>query len=108
MAGGVTVAYGQQFLKIIALACPTTAVNFMVITVFQATGEKTKPLLLSLLRKGGLDVPLMFAFNTLWGVSGIARATPAADAAALVLAALLFVPYLRQIKSGREGAAQPR
>ncbi len=36
-----TVGYGQQFLKIICLACPTTAINFMAITVFQAIGKKT-------------------------------------------------------------------
>lgn len=35
-----TVSYGQHFLKIICLACPTTAVNFMVITFFQAIGKK--------------------------------------------------------------------
>ena len=29
-----TVRYGQRFLKIICLACPTTAMNFMVITIF--------------------------------------------------------------------------
>ena len=33
-----TVHYGQHFLKIICLACPTTAINFMCITVFQAVG----------------------------------------------------------------------
>ena len=39
-----TVRYGQKFLKIICLACPTTAINFMVITIFQAIGKKVQPL----------------------------------------------------------------
>ena len=39
-----TVNYGQHFLKIICLACPTTAINFMVITIFQAIGKKVQPL----------------------------------------------------------------
>ena len=53
-----TVRCGQHFLKIICLACPTTAVNFMCITVFQAIGKKVQPLFLSLLRKGSLDIVL--------------------------------------------------
>ena len=40
IANAETVRYGQHFLKIICLACPMTAVNFMVITVFQAIGKK--------------------------------------------------------------------
>lgn len=35
-----TVSYGQAFLKIICFTCPSTAVNFMIITVFQATKQK--------------------------------------------------------------------
>lgn len=39
IADAETVRYGQHFLKIICLACPTTAINFMVITVFQTIGK---------------------------------------------------------------------
>ena len=72
IADAETVGYGQHFLKIICLACPTTAVNFMVITVFQAIGKKVQPLCLSLLRKGSLDVVFMVILNHAVGVSGIA------------------------------------
>jgi len=92
-----TVAYGGTFLKIIALACPATTMNCLIIAVFQATGKKAQPLFLSLLRKGGLDVPLMFWFSTLLGVTGIAWATPLADLIALGIAAALFVPYFKKL-----------
>lgn len=58
-----TVYYGQKFMKIICLACPTTAINFMVITVFQAIGKKLQPILLSLLRKGSLDIVFMLSYG---------------------------------------------
>ena len=74
-----TVLYGQKFLKIICLACPTTAINFMVITIFQAIGKKVQPLFLSLLRKGSLDIIFMAVLNRRMGISGIAWATPFAD-----------------------------
>ena len=92
-----TVKYGQTFLRIVCLACPTTALNFLVITVFQATGKKIQPLVLSLLRKGGLDIPLMFLFNILIGINGIAWATPLADLSALVISVLMTIPYLKNI-----------
>ena len=94
-----TVSYGPRFLKIICLACPTTAINFMVITVFQAIGKRVQPLCLSLLRKGSLDVVFMLILNGSFGVSGIAWATPLADWIAFVLSVALIVPQLRQLKS---------
>ena len=93
-----TVAYGQRFLRIICLACPTTAANFMIITVFQATGAGVRPLILSLLRKGSLDVPLMFLLYGISGSEGIAWATPAADLLAMITALCMFIPYMKSIE----------
>lgn len=92
-----TVRYGQSFLKIICLACPTTAVNFMVITIFQAIGKKVQPLLLSLLRKGSLDILFMGLLNKTMGLSGIAWATPFADWIAFVISLVLVIPCLIKI-----------
>lgn len=98
IAEAQTVHYGQLFLRIICLACPTTAVNFMIITVLQAVGEKRKPLFLSLLRKGSIDVLLMLLLNASIGINGIALATPLADLAAFVISVALITPYIRKIK----------
>ncbi len=99
IADAETVRYGQGFLKIICLACPTTAVNFMVITVFQAIGKKIQPLGLSLLRKGSLDVVFMLILNQTVGVFGIAWATPLADWIAFAISVSLIVPQLRQLRN---------
>ena len=90
-----TVAFGQRFLRVICLTCPTVSVTFMVTTVFQATGQKLQPTILSLLRKGGLDVPFMFLMSHLLGVNGIAWATPIADLLAMLTALALFLPHWR-------------
>jgi len=68
----------------------------MAISVFQATGQKTKPMILSLLRKGGLDVPFMFLMNATAGADGIPWATPIADCFAMTIALILFIPYWKQ------------
>ncbi len=94
-----TVSYGKDFLKVICFTCPSTAVNFMIITVFQATKQKIQPLVLSLLRKGSLDIPLMLVLNSAVGIKGIAWATPLADWLALTVSLLFFVPYINKIKA---------
>lgn len=99
----VTVEHGRVFLRIVCLACPTTALNFLVITVFQATGKKVQPLILSVLRKGGLDIPIMLVLNSVVGISGIAWSTPLADVLALCVAAALLIPYLKKLKEGAHG-----
>lgn len=93
-----TVEFGRIFLRIVCIACPTTSLNFLAVTIFQATGKKIQPLVLSLLRKGGLDIPLMFLFNSIIGIKGIAWATPLADGLALIISALLVLPYLLKMK----------
>ena len=93
-----TVAYGQHFLRIICITCPAVSVTMMIISVFQATGQKTKPMILSLLRKGGLDIPFMLLMNAAAGVNGIPWATPIADSLAMGIALVLFIPYRKQLK----------
>lgn len=104
ISDAVTVNYGKKFLHIISLAYPTTAVTFMAITLFQATGRKGAPLLLSMLRKGCVDIPLMFLFHSLIGVTGVAWATPAADTLAMAISLCVALPYFhRQIQQDSSG-----
>ncbi len=92
-----TVAYGQHVLKIICVTVPCTSVTMMIITMFQATGQKVKPMLVSLMRKGCLDIPFMFLMDHLYGADGIPFATPIADVLAMIIAAAVFIPYWRKI-----------
>ncbi|MBQ2896263.1 MAG: polysaccharide biosynthesis C-terminal domain-containing protein [Oscillospiraceae bacterium] len=93
-----TIAYGQHFLRVICLTCPAIAVTMMIICVFQATGQKGKPLFLSMLRKGLLDVPLMLLLDYLFAAQGIPWATAGADILAMLLALALFIPYWKTIR----------
>lgn len=102
-----TVAYGQHFLRIISVTCPAISVNMMIISIFQATGQKVRPMLLSLLRKGGLDVPFMFLMNAVAGVNGIPWATPIADLLAMTVSILLFFPYARRLLSPASAPKAP-
>ena len=85
-----TISYGIKFLKIICLTCPCFALSLIILILFQAMGQKTQPIFLSLLRKGGLDIPLMYILNQHFGVMGVAWALPIEDVMASIIACLLF------------------
>lgn len=92
-----TVTYGQHFLKVLCLICPFQAITMLVITIFQAMGEKTRPLVLSFLRKGCCDVPFMFLMNYLAGVMGVAWATPIAEFLSCVVSLIILIPTCRRL-----------
>lgn len=92
-----TVRYGSIFQRIICITGPFTAITMVILTIFQSVGQKLKPLILSMLRKGGLDVPFMLLLNTLVGVNGIAWATPMADLCAMTVGMILFVPFWKKL-----------
>ena len=93
-----TVAYGGTFQRIICLSCPCVCITMIIITIFQATGQKIRPLVLSLLRKGGLDIPLMIVLEHAIGRNGIAIATPCADTLAMLIALCAFLPFFLRIR----------
>ena len=94
-----TVRYGQLFQRIICITGPCISVTMLAITSFQSVGKKLEPAVLSLLRKGGLDIPFMFLMNTLFGVEGIVWATPISDLCAMTVAVILFVPFWRRLSA---------
>ncbi len=94
----LTVEYGERFQRIICITGPCISVTMIVITLFQSIGEKIQPLILSLLRKGGLDIPAMLLMNGWVGVNGIAWATPIADFTAMLAAISLFIPFWKKLK----------
>ena len=88
-----SVEYGARFLRIICYAVVSAAIGFVAMTVFQATGKKVRATVLSVLRKGGLDIPLMFILDPIFPATGIAMATPIADYTAAFVAIVLLVHF---------------
>ena len=88
-----SVEYGARFLRIICYAVVSAAIGFVAMTVFQATGKKVRATVLSVLRKGRLDIPLMFILDPIFPATGIAMATPIADYTAAFVAIVLLVHF---------------
>lgn len=94
-----TIEYAQHYLKIIALSCVAITITTMIITIFQATGQKVQPTVLSVVKRGTIDVILMLIMNHLIGVNGIPMATFLADCIAMIISVAIFLPYWRTVKN---------
>ncbi|MCI6502692.1 MAG: MATE family efflux transporter [Clostridia bacterium] len=93
-------SYGRIFLRIMCIGAPFSAWAYTAISFFQATGHTVKSLVLALLRKGILDIPMMFLLGRLWPIYGIVCATPAADIFCCFTAIVLFAMFMS--KHGRD------
>jgi len=102
----LTVQYGEKFQRIFCIAGPGISVTLIIITIFQAVGKKVQPLILSLCRKGGLDIPFMLVLNSVLGANGIVWATPIADFTAMIVAIFLFLPFWKKLKAATEEAQE--
>lgn len=92
-----TASYSKYFLKVIALTCPSTTLILLTISVFQAMERKVPPIIISTLRKGVLDIPLMFLLNHFFQITGLVWAIPLADLGALIIAAAMFIPFMKRM-----------
>lgn len=90
-----TIRYGTEFLRVLCIAVAIYPLLFVIIAVFQAAGESVKPFLLSLLHKGSLDIVLLFVIRKFYGAEHILWASPIMDAAALVIAVILYIRFFK-------------
>lgn len=89
--------YGAAFLRILCLGAPFSAGAYTYITFFQAVGEGRRSFLLAILRKGILDIPLMFLLRVPLPIYGIVAATPIADAVCCGVSIFLFRRYVKRL-----------
>ena len=92
-----SVLYGARFLQILCLGGPFSACAYAVISFYQAVGESRKSFLLAILRKGVLDIPMMFVLRRLIPVYGIVWATPIADVLCCASALALFTAFNQRL-----------
>ena len=100
--GGESVEYGARFLRILCVGCPFSAFAYSIISFLQAIGENRKSFRLAILRKGLLDIPMMFVLRLAVPVYGIVAATPITDMVCCAVAAILFIQCTNRLQTSRE------
>lgn len=93
----VTVDYIAPFLRTQVIAMPFMAVCYPSIILFQAMEHTREALICSILRKGVVDIPLLFLMDALWPLFGCLWVQPIVDFTAMVVA----VCFLRRILGGK-------
>ena len=88
--------FGDTFLRILCIGAPFSACAYTIISFFQATGCGVRSLILALMRKGVLDIPMMFVLNVVYRTYGIVWATPIADMLCCVAALILFLSFIKK------------
>ena len=95
--GTQSVRCGARFLRILCIGGPFSACAYAIISFFQAVGCGLRSFVLAILRKGLLDIPLMFLLRFFSPVYGIVMATPIADIVCCAAAALMYISFLRML-----------
>lgn len=87
----MTISYASGFLRRMVLAMPLMAISYPLIVQFQAMGKAKQSLIASILRKGVLDIPLLFIMDSLYPLYGCMWVQPIVDS--ISLAAALYMYY---------------
>ena len=102
--GSEALSNGSCCLRILCLGGPFSACAYTIISFFQATGKGMRSFLLAILRKGLLDIPMMFMLNRLLQARGLVMATPITDCICCLAAAALFARFLARHSYTKEAA----
>lgn len=85
-----TISYAAAFLRRMVTAMPMMSVCYPMIIQFQAMGRARESLICSILRKGVLDIPLLFLLDGLFPLYGCMWVQPIVDTVSLLAAGLFY------------------
>lgn len=85
-----TIAYSADFLRRMVTAMPMMSLCYPMIIQFQAMGKVKESLVASILRKGVLDIPLLFLMDRLIPLYGCMWIQPIVDSVSLIVAGTLY------------------
>ena len=103
-----SVDYGARFLRILCIGGPFSAAAYSVISFFQAVGHGKRSFVLAILRKGLLDIPLMFVLRLLYPIYGIVWATPIADIVCFVTSMIMLRAFFARYIDNKGAAAEAK
>lgn len=94
-----TIDAGWQFLKAFCIAVPFIGIQVTLMVTFQSTGKALKAMIVSLGRQCIIYIPLLLILNKLFGFSGFIYAQPIADNLTTVIAVILSVSFLKELRT---------
>ncbi len=95
------VEMGTTFLRILCLAVPLMIFNVQISFTFQAMGMGKESLILSSLRQGVVNIPLLFIMNSFFQLQGIVWTQLISD---VITAIISYIVYRRAVKRLEQGS----
>ena len=93
-----TVVFGTAFLKIRCFAPAFMFLSFHIVHFMQAVNRGRASLVLPLIRQLGLNIPLLFLLNHLFGMTGIVWTQTIADAINVIISCVVFRKIVTKIR----------
>ena len=101
-----TVEMSTDFLRILCLAVPFMLFNLQISFSFQAMGMGKQSLILSSLRQGVVNIPLLFVMNYFFGLYGIVWTQLISDIITGIISYIIYRRSLKKLMS--EGENEPK
>jgi putative MATE family efflux protein len=95
-----TVEMSTDFLRILCVAVPFMIFNLQISFTFQAMGKGKESLILSSLRQGVVNIPLLFVMNGLFGLYGIVWTQLISDIITGIVSYAVYRHSLGKLMSG--------
>ena len=96
-----TVELAARFLQVRVLATPLMFLCFFTVYLFQAFGKGQVSLRLGIMRWVGLNIPMLFLLNHLFGMYGLVWSQVTADALAVTVSFLVYFRFRPALLRGR-------
>ena len=93
----LTITYSARFLRRTVVAIPMMSICYPMIVQFQAMGKSRQALISSILRKGTLDIPILFLMDKLFPLYGCLWVWPIVDCISLVVVLLFYRRIQKQL-----------
>ena len=94
-----TVQLGTAFLRARCFATPFMFLSFNMVNFMQAVNRGRESFWLAAIRQIGLNIPLLFLMNALFGMMGIVWTQAVADILNVVISYVIYGRVMRQIRA---------
>ena len=91
-----------DFLRILCLAVPLMLFNLHISFTFQAMGMGKQSLILSSLRQGVVNIPLLFIMNAIFGLYGIVWTQLISDIITAIISYFVYKHSMRKLMAKLE------
>jgi Na+-driven multidrug efflux pump len=90
------ITYGVMILRTLILSAPILGILFTLYGALQAMGKSVEAFLIIKGWKGFVFLPALAICNMIAGLNGIVYAQPIADAAVVIMAAIMFISIYKK------------